>query len=45
MNEKTITLANIFLFAFAAKLGTKTCDLVWDKYLVNLFNKKVDKTK
>lgn len=45
MSDRTITLINIFAIGFAATIGVKTGEVVWDKYITSLFKTKIEKSK
>ena len=45
MNDKTITLLNIFTIGLVATLGAKTGEVIWNKYLTTFFKTKVEKSK
>ncbi len=45
MSDHTVTLINIFAVAFAATIGVKTGEVVWNKCITSFLKTKVEKGK
>ena len=45
MQERTITMFNVFMIGFVASLGVKAGNAVWDKYLTAFFKTKIKDNK